>query len=300
MAIWLKHAMLSGAAAAALSLAPASAQTVGVNATVVSDVKMTTQANPRMHPAVVKERVSLGNDIVTGRGGRLQVLLLDKTVFTVGANARMKVDRFVYDPNRKSSTVGVSVTKGAFRFMSGKPVRANPGQSGIRTPVASIGIRGTIVEGAVGRDAIRIARNQPGLPAFKADPEQATLILLRGPGAGTQGDEHPGAIDVEAGGKTVSLTGSGYAVFIPGPGQEPIGPFLLGDWGQAYLSWLSGGGPFAIGTGPGEPGGWGDYTGEDDLLIFGDGLCAGGGAAGPLSDNISSGPLGGCGVTQPF
>ena len=128
---------------------PAAAQTVGVNAAVVNDVRMTSQANPAPHKAVVKERVALGNDIQTGKASVLQVLLLDRTSFTVGGNARVKIDRFVYDPNRQASAVGLSVAKGAFRFMSGKALHANPGQSAISTPVASIGIRGTIVEGAV-------------------------------------------------------------------------------------------------------------------------------------------------------
>ncbi|MFA6114946.1 MAG: FecR domain-containing protein [Sphingomonas sp.] len=222
----------------ALTAIPALAQTVGVNAAVVNDVRMTTQAQPALHKAVVKERVSLGNDIQTGRGSVLQVMLLDRTTFTVGGNARIKVDRFVYDPNRKASAVGLSVAKGAFRFMSGKPLHANPGQSSIRTPVASIGIRGTIVEGAIGPDAIRIARAEAGVPAgFAADPETASLILLRGPGPNAQGAT-PGAIDVAGGGTTVAVTSPGFAVFVPGPGQAPIGPFALSDTGSDALAGL--------------------------------------------------------------
>lgn len=236
----IKKGALLSVAVATLFPGAAFAQTVGVNAAVVNDVRMTTDANRTVHQAVVRERVSLGNDIVTGRGSRLQVLLLDKTNFTVGPNARIKVDRFVYDPNRRASSVGVTVAKGAFRFMSGKPTHASPGQSGIRTPVASIGIRGTIVEGAVGPDAVRIARAQSGLPAFTADPLQATLIYLRGPGPAAQGGEVPGAIDVEAGGATALVSGSGMAVFVPGPNQAPIGPFALSDWGSAFLSQLLG------------------------------------------------------------
>lgn len=216
---------------------PVAAQTVGVNAAVVNDVRMTTQANPAPHKAVVKERVSLGNDIQTGRASVLQVLFLDRTSFTVGGNARIKVDRFLYDPDRKASAVGLSVTKGAFRFMSGKALHANPGQSAIRTPVASIGIRGTIVEGAVGADAIRIAAQEAGVPAgYKADPETASLILLRGPGA-TSG-EAAGAIDVTVGGAIVPIETQGLALFVPAAGQAPIGPFRLSDAGSAMLAAL--------------------------------------------------------------
>lgn len=232
--------LLATAALAAVAALPAAAQTVGVNAVVVNDVRMKTEANPAVHRAAVKERVSLGNDIATGPSSRLQVLLLDRTNFTVGANARLKVDRFVYDPNRSASSVGLSVTRGAFRFMSGKPLHANPGQSQINTPVASIGIRGTIVELAVGADALSVIGHQPGLPTFTADPEAATLVFLRGPGAAAQGGEQQGAIDVTAGGTTGSISGSGQAFFIPGPGQAPVGPFLLSAEASDALAMLLG------------------------------------------------------------
>ncbi len=218
--------------------APAFAQTVGVNAAVINDVRMASAANAPAHAAQVKERVSLGNQIATGRSSALQVLLLDRTNFQLGANARITVDKFVYDPARASSAVGVSVAKGAFRFMSGKPTHANPGQSSIRTPTASIGIRGTIVEGAVGEDAIAIASHEAGVPGVNgADAGTASLILLRGPGAGARG-ETAGAIDVTANGKTVAVERGGYALFVPGPGQDPVGPFLLSDEGLARLAAL--------------------------------------------------------------
>ena len=225
------------AAVLALAALPATAQTVGVNAAVVNDVRMTTQANPAAHKAVVKERVSLGNDIQTGKASILQVLLLDRTSFTVGGNARVKVDRFVYDPSRQASAVGLSVAKGAFRFMSGKATHASPGQSSISTPIASIGIRGTIVEGVIGADAIRIAGGEAGIPkGYSADPATATLILLRGPGA--TATERSGAIDVTVGGTTLPVETPGLAVFVPAPGQAPVGPFRLSDAGSAALAAL--------------------------------------------------------------
>lgn len=234
--ITLNCAAALGALAPLLAALPTAAQTVGANAAVINDVTMTTQAQPVRHRAVVKERVSLGNDIDTGRASRLQVLLLDRTIFALGSNSRIKVDRFVYDPSRKASAVGLSVARGTFRFMSSRALHANPGQSSIRTPVATIGVRGTIVEGAVGAAALMIARREAGLGRYAGDPQTASLILLRGPGANAQGGETPGAIDVTVGDKTVPVEQPGYAVFVPGAGQPLIGPFLMSRAGSAMLS----------------------------------------------------------------
>ena len=163
----------------------------------------------------------------------LAISLSTKTHATVGANARVTLDRFVYDSQRSASAVGVSVAKGAFRFISGKSVRNMPGKTAITTPVASIGVRGTIFEGAVGPDAVTIARLEAGAAGGKIDPATATLVVLRGPGATPT--EPGGAIDVTVNGEVVSLDKPGMALFIPGPNQKAIGPFSLSDRGLLAL-----------------------------------------------------------------
>ncbi len=118
--------------------------------------------------------------------------------------------------------------------MSGRPDRA--GTTSINTPVASIGVRGTIVEGVVGAAAAEIAAGERGVgPNVRIDPATASLILLRGPGTRTQGRLTPGAIDVTAGGRTVSVTEPMRAVFVPAPGMAPIGPFIISPRGYAQM-----------------------------------------------------------------
>jgi FecR protein len=234
----MSKTLFVAAALLAVSSNNVSAQSkpVGVNAAIRNTVMMKTASDAAMRKAVLRERVSLGDSIQTAAASVLQILLLDRTSFTVGANAKVKIDRFVYDPDRKASAVSASVAKGAFRFMSGKTLRGAPGQSSISTPAASIGIRGTIFEGAVGSDAIRIARGESGLGGVAgADPNTATLIVLRGPGRATQGDEKAGAIDVTAGGQTVAVEAPGLALFVPGPESKPIGPFMISDAGLDAL-----------------------------------------------------------------
>ena len=91
--------------------------------------------------AALRERVALADQVQTGQRSQLQVLLLDRAVFTVGANARLTIDRYVYDP-ATGRAFSATVAKGAFRFMSGR--RGDGSNSSIRTPVATIGIRGGV------------------------------------------------------------------------------------------------------------------------------------------------------------
>jgi len=210
----------------------AQAQTVGVTAVVRNDVKL---ANPTAHKASVREKVALGNQITTGSASMAQLLLLDKTSFTVGAKGRVTIDRFVYDPSSNTSSMAATVAKGAFRFMSSKAMHKKPGESKITTPVASIGIRGTIIEGTVGFDALCITDGEPGVPkGTKGDNKTATLIILRGPGPNAQG-EPEGAIDIDVNGTIITLNKPGQALLIPGEGMAPVGPFQLSAKGANLM-----------------------------------------------------------------
>jgi hypothetical protein len=231
--------IVAALASAALIAAPAAAQPspVGINAAVRNKVEIRTGNKAR--PAVVRERVMLNDEVRTGGASQLQILLLDRSTFTVGANARIAIDRFVYDPGARSRSMGVSVTRGAFRFMSGRALGKPAGPVTLRTPVASIGIRGTIFEGVVGEDAVKIAEREAAVGKHvKSKEDDASLIVLRGPGPRTQGDTVAGAIDVSAGGSTVVLDGPDLAVYVPRAGAPPIGPFPISPAGLAALQSL--------------------------------------------------------------
>lgn len=226
-------------AAASLAASPLSGQAVGVNASVRNKVVIVGAGTKKARPAVVRERVILNDEVRTAAASQLQILLLDRTTFTVGANARVAVDRFVYDPARNSRSTGVSVAQGAFRFMSGRTLRRPSGPVTVRTPVATIGIRGTIFEGVVGEDAIEIAEREAAVgKKVKAKKDEASLIVLRGPGPRTQGDTRPGAVDVTVGASTVTLDRPGLALYAPRVGAPPIGPFPISAAGLQALQSL--------------------------------------------------------------
>jgi len=128
-------------------------------------------------------------------------------------------------------------------------------------------VRGTIVEGAVGPDVASILNGQPGVPPLGGDLGNATLIILIGPGAGADGLDKPGAIDITLnGGGTISLTQPGEAFLVFDGGKAPIGPFQISDTALGQLGGLlfppgaPGGSPgtgFAgsVGLGSGDVGG---------------------------------------------
>lgn len=228
--------------AAGLTLTPtiqAMAQVVGVNAAIRNRVDIRPAGATKPLPAVLKQRVRLNDMVQTQAQSQLQLLLLDESQFTIGARAQVTIDRFVFDPDRNITTMGASVARGAFRFMSGRGKPSPSGGSTIRTPVASMGIRGTMVEGVVGPEAIAIAR-QLQLPGSqtKGDPATATLIVLRGPGPRAAAFARPGVIDVQAGSFRVTLNRPMQAIYIPGRDRDPIGPFILSSDGLDRLHLL--------------------------------------------------------------
>ncbi len=226
------HAALFLAVAGSAFAAAAPSRAVGNVAALLNDVRIRLVGTAQPRPAVLRQRLSLGDVVQTAAASHMQALLLDRSAFTVGPTSRLTIDRFVYDPAGSSFTA--TIAKGAMRFMSGG--RSQAGSRSIRTPVATIGIRGTVVDTVVGEDAIAIARAERAVGAQAGgDTGGASLIVLRGPGPRTQGNVAPGAVSVEAGGRTVDLDRPLQAAYVPGPGAAPIGPFTISLAGLAQV-----------------------------------------------------------------
>lgn len=67
-----------------------------------------------------------------------QLRLEDETSLVMGENAEVRLDEFVYD---KDGSATINLVTGALRFISS--ANGHPGKLTIKTPVATIGIRGT-------------------------------------------------------------------------------------------------------------------------------------------------------------
>jgi len=91
--------------------------------------------------AKIGDSIYLGDVVSTGSDGRVGISFNDGTAFDLSPNARMVMNEFIYDPNSKSNSSLVSLTKGTFTFVAGKIAKS--GNMKVNTPVATMGIRGT-------------------------------------------------------------------------------------------------------------------------------------------------------------
>jgi len=78
--------------------------------------------------------------IITAEESASRVVFRDESQLAIGPIAQVKLDTVVYDPNPTAAGVAISFVKGAFRFTSGHVGREN---YSIKTPAATIGVRGT-------------------------------------------------------------------------------------------------------------------------------------------------------------
>lgn len=81
--------------------------------------------------------------VETGVASETNLAFLDQTNLYIGERSTVLLDRFVYDPGSHNGDVAISLMKGAFRFVTGEI--KNKQNVKLRTPTASITIRGTVL-----------------------------------------------------------------------------------------------------------------------------------------------------------
>jgi hypothetical protein len=74
----------------------------------------------------------------TGSSGQAGLRFNDQSNLSVGHSSSVRLDKFVYDPNKGAGSTAIEVTKGTFRFSTG----AQGGQVKIKTPYGTLGTRG--------------------------------------------------------------------------------------------------------------------------------------------------------------
>ena len=80
--------------------------------------------------------------ITTAANDRAHLVFIDGSSLTVGPNARLTIDRFVFDPSIQKGELAINASKGVLRLVGGKISKTNA--ITITTPSSTIGIRGGI------------------------------------------------------------------------------------------------------------------------------------------------------------
>ncbi len=171
-----------------------------------ADVKVgvTAAVNPQAigQPPTEPERVLMvGTDnfanekITTGPAGQLQLLFTDGSSISVGPEANLTIDQYVYDPGTKKGKLAVSAAQGVFRFVGGAISKSD--EVTITTPTGTAGIRG----------GVAVINSRPNLPFVAA--------FLFG-----------SSLRVTANGLTETATRPGFQITVL-PGQGPQAPAKL-------------------------------------------------------------------------
>jgi hypothetical protein len=139
-----------------LPAAPAGAATpIGTTAIVTNAVSG--KLGPQARNLKRGDPIHQDEEIKTGANSGAQLLFSDETTMTLGADTEVLLDKLVYDPTRKQGEVVIRATTGAFRFISGSSSQES---YRVRTPVGTIGVRGTMFSCVVGSAALSCSVQQ--------------------------------------------------------------------------------------------------------------------------------------------
>jgi len=83
-----------------------------------------------------------GDEIITKKKTRVQVMLNDDTVITIGPDSSFSFIDYFFDGS-KQSTIKMQAKRGFFRSVTGKIGKIAPERFKVKTQLATIGIRGT-------------------------------------------------------------------------------------------------------------------------------------------------------------
>ena len=139
--------------------------------------------------------------------GRMRIDFVDETRVDITEHTRLLIDDFVYDPAAGKASLGLKATLGTVRYASGQIAKNYQQNVKIRTPSATIGVRGT--------DFIMVI-----------DEVGSSMITLL-PSCDTEGYCYTGEIEVETDAGFVIMNQSFQTTMTSISSQAPSKPLIL-------------------------------------------------------------------------
>ena len=128
--IWISALAL--AVSFALQSTASNAEPIGRSTRVNPDARVNTQT------LATGTEVNANDTIATGNSGSADFQFVDSSSLKVGPASTVRLDRFVYDPNKGSAGVAIEASRGVFRFATGSQNQSYK----VKTPYGTLGVRG--------------------------------------------------------------------------------------------------------------------------------------------------------------
>lgn len=163
-----------------------------------------------MHPDGTRSTLKAGDTVYQGDvistkdESSVALTFADSSTLSLGKSGRMVIDELVYDPNAQTGHSTLSVVKGAFSLVSGHIAKSAPDAATLKTPVMTIGIRGTSVAGMA-----------------DGEGQANSIVLLQDP------DGTVGQILVTNAGGSVVISQSNFLTFVGSYAQPPSAPVYV-------------------------------------------------------------------------
>lgn len=169
---------------------------------------------------VAKGTVIELNDKVETKNGNVKITFKDNTTVNVTESSSLIIDDFVYDPKSNAGKLSLKAAAGTVRYASGNIAHNNPNAVNIKTPTASIAVRGTDFVMAVNETGSSMVMLMPSC-------ETEQNVNLKGLSCGS------GAIDVETPSGIVKMNKPYQATLVETANQAPSPPVTvnLGNMG---------------------------------------------------------------------
>jgi hypothetical protein len=84
-----------------------------------------------------------GDRVLTGATGYVGITMHDDTLLTLGPNALLVLDRYVFDSRTHDGNFLVSLTRGALSVVTGLIAKRSPESFVVKTRLSTMGVRGT-------------------------------------------------------------------------------------------------------------------------------------------------------------
>ncbi len=112
-----------------------------------------------------RSEVFAGDVLKTDSGSQAQVRFSDGSIVALKPGSELRLDKYAYGGRETGGESLMSLLKGGFRTMTGAISKINKEAYKVNTPVATIGVRGTLYEASLGDDGLNLGVWDGGITA---------------------------------------------------------------------------------------------------------------------------------------